>query len=115
MNNILNIKTPAEPQALILKSDKEKTAYNVFNVGDTHENYQKQMIVEEIKKFIPVVRVKYIQKNEDPRDYRVSFNKIKHKLGFAITKRVRDGILEVKRSIDDKEFLNPDDSKYRNS
>lgn len=101
--------------ALILKSDKEKTAYNVFNVGDTHENYQKQMIVEEIKKLIPVVRVKYIQKNEDPRDYRVSFKKINDELGFSICKKVPDGIREIIHLIKNKIIQNPDHSIYRNS
>lgn len=100
---------------LVLNSDREKVAYNVFNVGDTSENYRKQMLVEEIKKFIPGAKVKYVKKNEDPRDYRVSFEKIKKELGFTITKRVPDGIKEVKYLIDNKVLLNPDDSKYKNS
>jgi nucleoside-diphosphate-sugar epimerase len=100
---------------LILKSDKEKVAYNVFNVGDTQENYQKQMIIDEIKKFIPDATITYVQKNEDPRDYRVSFEKIKSELGFNISKRVEDGIQEIKLLLDSRVLLNPDDVKYRNS
>ena len=34
----------------VLRSPKDKVAYNVFNVGDTSENYTKQMLVEEIQK-----------------------------------------------------------------
>ena len=44
---------------MILTCDPKKVAYNVFNVGDTAENYQKQMIVDEIKKFIPNAQVRY--------------------------------------------------------
>ncbi len=105
----------ARAMLLVLKTIPKKVAYNVFNVGDTEENYQKRMIVEEIKKFIPRAKVRYIKKDEDPRDYRVSFRKIKEELGFKILRRVPDGIKEVKSAIDSKVYLNPDDGKYKNS
>lgn len=99
----------------VLTSDKEKVAYNVFNVGETSENYQKKMIIDEIRKVKPDARVRYVNKNEDPRDYRVSFEKIKKELGFDISRMVPDGIKEIKHLIDLKVFLNPDDIKYKNS
>jgi len=99
---------------LVLKSDREKVSHQVFNVGDTAENYQKQMIVDEIKKFIPQAKVRYTTKSEDPRDYRVSFAKINKELGFTISKKVPDGIREIKYLIDHKVILNPDEAKYKN-
>jgi nucleoside-diphosphate-sugar epimerase len=96
------------------ESEEEKVAFEVFNVGDTSENYQKQMIVEEIKKQIPDCRIKYVHKDEDPRDYRVSFEKIKSNLGFTISKTVPDGISQIKQVITDGFILNPDDPKYKN-
>jgi len=86
--------------SLVLESEREQVAYEVFNVGDTQENYQKQKIVEEILKVLPEANVKYVPKNEDPRDYRVSFEKIQKTLGFKISKTVPDGILEIKHMID---------------
>ena len=99
---------------LVLTAEKEKVSHNVFNVGNTQENYTKFMIVEEIKKRLPDANVKYVRKSEDPRDYRVSFEKIQRELGFQITKKVPDGILEVIESIQNNVFINPDDQKYRN-
>ena len=99
---------------LVLTAEKEKVSHNVFNVGNTQENYTKFMIVEEIKKRLPEANVKYVRKSEDPRDYRVSFEKIQRELGFQITKKVPDGILEVIESIQNNVFINPDDQKYRN-
>ena len=103
----------------VLNSDPEKVAYNVFNVGDNDENYQKKKIVEEIQKVIPNPRVRYVKKDEDPRDYRVSFDKIKDKLGFNTSMKLRDGIKEVKTFVDNikgnNNFPHPDDSIYRNS
>lgn len=100
---------------MVLKSPLSKVAYNVFNVGDTKENYQKQMIVGEIKKHISKIRVRYVSRKEDPRDYRVSFEKIKRELGFTISKRVPDGIKEVKYLIEQNIIPNPDDPKYKNT
>ncbi len=99
---------------LALEAPIEKVQFNVFNVGDTTENYQKKMIVDEILKFIPEAKVKYIQKNEDPRDYRVSFEKIKNELGFKVTKRVPDGIAQIIKVIREGIILEPDDSKFKN-
>ena len=98
----------------VLGAAKEKVAYNVFNVGDTEENYTKQMLVDEIIKIIPDAKINYIEKNEDPRDYRVNSDKIKHELGFKITMRVPDGIDEVKRMIQEGVIQNPEDQRYYN-
>jgi nucleoside-diphosphate-sugar epimerase len=98
----------------VLEAPAEQVAYEVFNVGDTSENYQKKMIVDEVMKVLPDSRIQYVEKNEDPRDYRVSFEKIKNKLGFKLMFTVPDGIRQIKKALDDGFILNPDDSKYRN-
>jgi nucleoside-diphosphate-sugar epimerase len=99
----------------VLDAPEKKVAFQVFNVGDTAENYQKRMLAGEILKFIPDGRVRYVHKDEDLRDYRVSFEKIKKTLGFRISKRVPDGIEQVIRVIRDKVLADPDDPKYRNT
>ena len=98
----------------VLKSTNEKVAYNVFNVGDTNENYTKKMLVDEIKKVIPDSKIKYVKKNEDPRDYRVNCDKIKKELGFKISMTVPDGILEIKRLIQENLIKDPENQKYYN-
>ena len=98
----------------VLKSPTEKVAYNVFNVGDTQENYTKQMLIDEIKKVLPESKIKYVDKNEDPRDYRVNSDKIKRELGFEITMRVSDGIKEVKRMVQEGVIQDPEDQRYYN-
>ena len=98
----------------VLRSPAEKVAYNVFNVGDTNENYTKQMLIDEIKKVLPDSKIKYIEKNDDPRDYRVNSDKIKRELGFEISMRVPDGILEVKRMIQEGVIQDPEDQRYYN-
>ncbi|MFH1678189.1 MAG: NAD(P)-dependent oxidoreductase [Candidatus Omnitrophota bacterium] len=98
-----------------LNADKDKVSHNVFNVGSSQENYQKQMIVEEIKKQLPSVNVKYVKKDEDPRDYKVNFTKINKILGFKITKTVPDGIRQIRRALKQGSFPDPDSPVYKNS
>ena len=98
----------------VLKSASNKVAYNVFNVGDTQENYTKQMLIDEIKKVLPEAKIKYVDKNDDPRDYRVNSDKIKRELGFQISMRVPDGIKEVKRIVQEGVIQDPEDQKYYN-
>jgi len=98
----------------VFEASEDDVAFDVFNVGDTEENYQKQMIVNEILKILPDAKIKYVEKDEDPRDYRVSFEKIKDRLGFEITKRVPDGIEEINRVVKDGFIKNPDDKRYSN-
>lgn len=98
----------------VFEATDEKVGFNVFNVGDTDENYQKQMIVDEILKQLPDAKIKYVKKDEDPRDYRVSFEKIKNELDFRITKKVPEGIAQTIQIIQDGFLNNPDDGKYKN-
>jgi nucleoside-diphosphate-sugar epimerase len=85
----------ARAVVLVLESDDAKVRANVFNVGTTEENYNKGMIIEEVCKVVPNTKVNYVEMNEDPRDYRVNFDKIKNELGFTITKKVPDGVKEI--------------------
>jgi nucleoside-diphosphate-sugar epimerase len=98
----------------VLEAPRDKVAYDVFNVGDTNENYTKKMIATEILKQIPEGRIKYVQKNEDPRDYRVSFEKIKSRLGFTISKTVPEGIREVRDIVALGVIPNPEAQRYYN-
>lgn len=98
----------------VLKAPDERVAFEVFNVGCTEENYTKKMIVDEIRKQLPDAQVKYVQKKEDPRDYRVSFEKIKERLDFRVSKTVPDGIRQIITVVQNGFLNNPDDQKYKN-
>jgi len=72
------------------------------------------MIVVEILKQIPEGRVRYVKKSEDPRDYRVNFEKISSQIGFKIRRRVPDGISEIASVLRSGLISNPDDKRYSN-
>ena len=72
------------------------------------------MLADELLKSIPHSKIKYVNKNEDLRDYRVNSDKIKRELGFEITMRVPDGIEEVKRIVQESIIQDPENQRYYN-
>jgi len=91
----IHIEDAAAGVVTVLEADRDQVAGEVFNVGDTGENYRKLDLVALLEERVPQLAVEYVQKDEDPRDYRVSFDKIAAHTGFAVRKRVPDGIDEV--------------------
>ena len=87
--------------ALVLGALRETVNQQIFNVGDTDENYQKARLVELICAEIGgELQVEYVPKEEDPRNYRVSFERIHQQLGFEAQRSVEDGIREIVDAID---------------
>jgi len=63
---------------------------------------------------VPNVKVNYVESNEDPRDYRVNFDKIKNELGFTITKTVPDGVREIYTLLSTEIITDSFAQKFRN-
>lgn len=104
----------ARAVVLAIEAPEKKVKSNVFNVGDTSENYSKRMLMEEIQKQIPTAKAIYVDKTEDPRDYRVNCDKIKNELGFSITKKVPEGIREIIKLMQSGIITDPHSQKFRN-
>lgn len=109
-----HVRDLARSVVTVLQADRDKVAFQVFNVGDTDENYQKATLVEFLRRELPDARVRYVDVDDDPRDYRVAFGRIHEVLGFEITRTVHDGILEIKKALQDGLFLDPYDARYSN-
>jgi nucleoside-diphosphate-sugar epimerase len=99
---------------IVLDAPAERVARDVFNVGRSSENYRKLDLVEEIRKQTDRGQVEYVHRTEDPRDYKVSFEKIHSVLGFETEITVPDGIAEVIGALEENRFGDPFDGRYRN-
>jgi len=98
----------------VLEAPEEKVTGNVFNAGRSGENYRKLDLVEEIGKQIDRGKVSYVKRDEDPRDYKVSFDKIRAELGFETLMTVPDGIAEIIAALNARAFGDPFDARYKN-
>ncbi len=110
----IHVRDAARAVRTVLEAPAEKVAGEVFNAGRSGENYRKLDLVAEIGKQIDRGSVSYVAREEDPRDYKVSFEKIRAALGFQTLMIVPDGIAEIIAALDAEQFGDPFDGRYRN-
>jgi nucleoside-diphosphate-sugar epimerase len=110
----VHVRDAARAFAAVLEAPAEVVAGQVFNVGDTKENYRKADLLELMCERIPDADVQRVHKTEDPRDYRVSFERIQERLGFVVTRRVPDGIEEIAAALEAGLIDDPSDPIHYN-
>ncbi len=104
----------ARATRIVLEAPAEQVSGNVFNVGHSDENYRKLDLVEIITGRLGRGEVSYVQRDEDPRDYKVSFEKIRRELGFEPLMRVPDGVDEVIAGLEEERFGDAYDPRHSN-
>lgn len=77
-----------------LQANLESVSGEVFNAGSNWLNHRLSRVATEISRIVPTVEVDRIA-NEDRRNYRVSFDKIHSRLGFACERTLDEGIREI--------------------
>ena len=111
----VHVRDAARAVVTALDAPQNTAAKGVFNVGRTDENYRKIEIVEEIRRQLGRGAVEYVHSEEDPRDYKVSFERIQHVLGFETTMTVPAGIAELVAALEAEHFGDPFEPRYRNT
>jgi len=91
----IHVRDAARAVASVLEAPREIVGGEVYNVGNTSENYRKLDLVDLLRERLPDATVKFVHRDEDPRDYRVSFEKFAGSVGFESKRSVADGIDEV--------------------
>ncbi len=110
----IHVRDAARAVRTVLEAPEELVAGQVFNAGRSGENYRKLDLVERIRAAVPRGTVTFVRRDEDPRDYKVSFDKIRSVLGFETRNTVPDGIGELVAALDAGRFEDPWDGRYRN-
>jgi nucleoside-diphosphate-sugar epimerase len=70
----------------------------IFNAGSNQMNYTLQELAEVMQSLQPGLAVEYVN-NNDARDYRVSFDKIRNRLGFDCKTTLEAGIHEIQQEL----------------
>ncbi len=86
----------------------------VYNCGSSAENYRIAEVAELIRAEVPGVAVDVHRDIQDPRNYRVNFDRIATGLGFTTEFRVADTIREVAAAIRAGRFADHGGAKYNN-
>ena len=110
----IHVRDAARAIRAVLEAPADSVAGQVFNAGHSEENYRKLDLVELMTATLGRGDVTYVKRDEDPRDYKVSFEKIRASLGFEPDRRVADGIEEIVDALDAHSFGDPFDSRFSN-
>ncbi|MBL8211863.1 MAG: NAD(P)-dependent oxidoreductase [Bryobacterales bacterium] len=92
----------------VLEAPPKAVAAKVFNVGNTQENYRKIDLVNIIREQVPGAQVEFVARTEDPRDYRVSFERIRRELHFQTAFTVPDGVREIAGALEQGDWREPE-------
>jgi len=87
----------------------------VFNLGDSRENYQLARVGEIIKSHVLGAELEILEDKVDERSYRVSFEKIKQYLGFSAVYNISDSVKSfVNAYQEENQFRDYKDKEYHN-
>ena len=111
----VHVRDAARAIRLVLDAPSEQVAAQVFNVGDSGENYRKLDLVEIIRSLTARGTVAFVHRDEDPRDYKVSFEKIARVLGCEPKMTVPTGVAEIIAALDAGRFGDPFDRRHTNT
>jgi nucleoside-diphosphate-sugar epimerase len=88
-----HVRDIAQAVLTALESPADAVRGEVFNVGHEDGNYTKRMVVDAVQEHLGGSgTVRFTEGGQDPRNYRVSFDKIRDRLGFEAEHRVPDTI-----------------------
>ena len=111
----IHVRDAAAALGVVVSADSSVISGGLFNVGSTAENYRKADLCSLLTLRFPQAKITVVPKTgEDPRDYRVLFDKIQSVLGFEAAYSVSDGIDEVASLVTSGLLGDPGDSRYTN-
>src|SRR5215207_5239418 len=110
----IHVRDAARGVRAALEAPPALVAGEVYNIGDSAENYRKLDLVELIRRETDCGEVVFVHRTEDPRDYKVAFGKVAERLGYAVTRTVPDGIREIIAALAEERFEDAFDGRYRN-
>lgn len=85
---------------IVYNSDESNVHFEIFNAGGDKNNFTKKMILDCITKNLNDCNIVFNQNDSDPRNYRVSFKKVKDVLGFEPAFSVEQGVEELIKALE---------------
>jgi len=111
---LLSVQDAAQAYVRCLESDISKVGNQVFNIGCDEQNYQVEQIARIISETIGNIAVQHDNESLDSRDYRVSFKKAIHVLGFQAKDSVEAACRKIYSNLEQGLIPDPSQKIYYN-
>ena len=109
----IHVRDLVEATVRVLEAPARLVSGEIFNVGDSRLNHTLAEVGATIREIFPGTRIEQVE-NSDRRNYRVSFEKLRTRIGFRARYTLRDGILELKKAFDEGLIEDYTDPRYHN-
>jgi nucleoside-diphosphate-sugar epimerase len=86
----------------------------VFNVGGDEQNHTIAQVGDLIQRTIPKAQILKYEDSPDPRNYHVSFTRIRRELGFVPRYTVEDGIRQIAAALRSEQITEYQNKRYSN-
>ncbi len=96
---LLHVEDAASACVASLEAPLKKVSGQIFNVGDTKENYRILDIAKQVQKKFPGSKIVNLDTTKDRRDYHVSFVKINRQMRWHASRKHSEGIVEMARAL----------------
>ena len=93
---LVHILDISQAMACILEAPKEAVHNQIFNIGNTKDNYRVKEVAEIVAEVFPGCQLSFGKVDLDNRSYRVSFDKIAKLPGFKCKYNAKDGATQLR-------------------
>ena len=110
---LLHVDDMASACISVVDASSNSISGQIFNVGSSNENYTKKQLANIIQKHVSDIKIEIVKSKTDPRNYKVSFDKIKRILNFQPKRTVENSVVEILSKIEDG-TVDPRQSEFSN-
>jgi nucleoside-diphosphate-sugar epimerase len=109
----LHVEDVAAGIAAVLQAPLPAVSGEIFNLGDNRLNCTLAEVATRIRGLFPACTVEHVDRH-DARNYRVSFDKIRRRVGFEASWTLEAGMRQLQRVLDGKQAPDPGSPLYHN-
>jgi len=110
----IHVSDVVRAMVLCMECPEHMVSRQIFNVGANSLDVQIEELGRTIGKVVPGTDVEILRGSRDTRSYRVSFDKIRDRLGFECRVSLEEGIAEMARALRSGEIEDYRDPRYSN-
>ena len=92
---LIHVKDVSDACIRCIESSSDLVSGEIYNVGASEQNFTKLELAQIVQEYFPDIQIEIQKSKKDPRNYKVSFDKIRKTFDFKIKNTVRDGISEM--------------------
>ena len=110
----VHVRDAADATALLVEGPGHLVTGETFNIGSDLHNVRIRELADRVARHLPGTAIETLKDDDDQRNYRVQFGKVRGRLNFICQWSMDEGIEEVRRGLESNPDLAPFDEQHFN-